>query len=128
LCPLTRGPPAHPAGAASPLRSAARPPQDRTGPRERQSADRPASGGHSGPGCRVAPSAQLRTWYAHDPARFEEFSRRYRAELTSGAQREALALLLALAVDGRSVTLLTAARVVAGSEAAVLAELINGGS
>lgn len=75
----------------------------------------------------VAPSAQLRTWYAHDPARFEEFSRRYRAELTSGAQRDALASLLALAEEGRSVTLLTAARNVAESEAAVLAELVDGG-
>jgi uncharacterized protein YeaO (DUF488 family) len=75
----------------------------------------------------VAPSAQLRAWYAHDPTRFQEFSRRYRAELASGAQREALAALLALPRDGRSITLLTATKDVSGSEAAVLAELINGG-
>jgi uncharacterized protein YeaO (DUF488 family) len=29
----------------------------------------------------VAPSQELRTWYAHDLARWEEFQRRYRAEL-----------------------------------------------
>ena len=29
----------------------------------------------------VAPSAELRTWYNHDPDRFEEFSRRYQQEL-----------------------------------------------
>ena len=29
----------------------------------------------------VAPSTALRKWYGHDPARFEEFTRRYRAEL-----------------------------------------------
>lgn len=29
----------------------------------------------------VAPSPALRTWYGHDPARWEEFQRRYRAEL-----------------------------------------------
>jgi uncharacterized protein YeaO (DUF488 family) len=26
----------------------------------------------------VAPSTELRKWYAHDPARFAEFTRRYR--------------------------------------------------
>ncbi|MGZ4521264.1 MAG: DUF488 domain-containing protein, partial [Mycobacteriaceae bacterium] len=32
--------------------------------------------------CRtVAPSTELRKWYAHDPERFEEFGRRYRTEL-----------------------------------------------
>lgn len=29
----------------------------------------------------VAPSSALRTWYAHVPERFEEFTTRYRAEL-----------------------------------------------
>src|SRR5262249_37870564 len=29
----------------------------------------------------VAPSPELRKWYAHDPDRWEEFRRRYRAEL-----------------------------------------------
>jgi uncharacterized protein YeaO (DUF488 family) len=36
----------------------------------------------------VAPSAALRTWYNHDPQRFAEFARRYRAELQEpGAAR-----------------------------------------
>lgn len=29
----------------------------------------------------VAPSAQLRQWFSHDPEKWEEFQRRYRAEL-----------------------------------------------
>ena len=29
----------------------------------------------------VAPSTGLRQWFAHDPAKWEEFQRRYRAEL-----------------------------------------------
>jgi uncharacterized protein YeaO (DUF488 family) len=33
----------------------------------------------------IAPSTELREWYGHDPARWEEFRRRYRAEL-SGKQ------------------------------------------
>ena len=31
----------------------------------------------------IAPSAELRRWFGHDPARFAEFSRRYRAELSA---------------------------------------------
>lgn len=32
--------------------------------------------------CRaVAPSTALREWYGHDPDRFDDFGRRYRAEL-----------------------------------------------
>ena len=29
-----------------------------------------------------APSAELRRWFGHDPAKWKEFQRRYRAELT----------------------------------------------
>jgi uncharacterized protein YeaO (DUF488 family) len=29
----------------------------------------------------VAPSTELRTWFGHDPRRWDEFRRRYRAEL-----------------------------------------------
>ena len=39
----------------------------------------------------LAPGAQLRRWYGHEPERFEEFARRYRAEL--GAKREQLSEL-----------------------------------
>src|SRR5271163_2116660 len=34
----------------------------------------------------VAPSTQLRKWYAHDPVLFEEFERRYKLELTEPAR------------------------------------------
>ena len=37
----------------------------------------------------VAPSTELRTWYRHDPAKFDEFRRRYTAELAQpGPRRE----------------------------------------
>ena len=32
----------------------------------------------------AAPSPELRRWFNHDPARWEEFRRRYRAELAEG--------------------------------------------
>ncbi|HEX7164653.1 MAG TPA: DUF488 family protein [Trebonia sp.] len=72
----------------------------------------------------VAPSTELRTWYGHDPAKFDEFKRRYRAELDEPGAREALGRLRALAAD-RRVTLLTATKDVDISQAAVLAELLR---
>jgi uncharacterized protein YeaO (DUF488 family) len=72
----------------------------------------------------VAPSAELRTWYNHDPARFDEFRRRYRAELAQPGPREALARLRALAGD-KPLTLLTATRNLDLSQAAVLAGLLR---
>jgi uncharacterized protein YeaO (DUF488 family) len=73
----------------------------------------------------VAPSTELRHWYAHDPDRFEEFGRRYRAELEDPERARALNDLRDLA-DRRTVTLLTATKAFEISQAAVLAELLNG--
>lgn len=42
----------------------------------------------------AAPSTGLRRWFGHDPAKWEEFRRRYRAELDGGADTEALRALL----------------------------------
>ena len=33
----------------------------------------------------VAPSTELRQWFGHDPAKWSEFQRRYRAELNANA-------------------------------------------
>ena len=72
----------------------------------------------------VAPSGELRTWYNHDPDRFEEFSRRYRQELNDPERAEALAHLRELAREG-PLTLLTATNRADISEAAVLAALLE---
>ena len=45
----------------------------------------------------VAPSNQLRTWFAHDPERWEEFQARYRNELADNSHLAELAALRALA-------------------------------
>jgi uncharacterized protein YeaO (DUF488 family) len=75
----------------------------------------------------VAPTSELRTWYGHDPVRFDEFRRRYLAELTGPGQRAALGRLRALAAarDRRPLILLTATRDVDYSQAAVLAQLLR---
>lgn len=72
----------------------------------------------------VAPSTELRTWYGHDPARFEEFGRRYRAELKDPERAAALEHLREMA-RSRTVTLLTATRQADISEAVILADLLR---
>ena len=72
----------------------------------------------------VAPTDELRRWYDHDPDRFEEFERRYRAELADDDHRGALDELLELAAE-RGVVLLTATKTVDLSHAAVLAAVLR---
>ncbi|AJC59679.1 MULTISPECIES: DUF488 family protein [Streptomyces] len=74
----------------------------------------------------VAPSTELRKWYGHDEARFEEFAERYRAELAEGAPGAALEHLRELAADG-PLTLLTATKEVPLSHTAVLLEALRKG-
>jgi uncharacterized protein YeaO (DUF488 family) len=73
----------------------------------------------------VAPSTALRRWFGHDPKRWDEFRRRYRAELAE--RSEALDELRGLARHGR-VTLLFGARDIEHNQAVVLQELLSSGS
>ena len=71
----------------------------------------------------LAPSAELRKWYGHDPERFEDFVERYRAELEDTLEgREAVGDLLT--VRGR-LTLVTATRDILHSHAQVLADFLS---
>jgi uncharacterized protein YeaO (DUF488 family) len=72
----------------------------------------------------LAPSAELRRWFGHDPGRFEEFRERYRAELKHHA--DAVAGLRRRARSQR-VTIVFGARDAEHSNAAVLAELLGKG-
>jgi uncharacterized protein YeaO (DUF488 family) len=71
----------------------------------------------------VAPSTELRKWYGHDADRFEEFRRRYCAELEDPERAAALDRLRGDADPG-PLTLLTATKDVDHSQAAVLAEIL----
>ena len=73
----------------------------------------------------IAPSTELRKWYAHDPAKFAQFSDRYRRELHDPVREDALTEVRELARRG-TVTLLTATRDVDHSEAAVIAKVLDG--
>ncbi|MDI6867813.1 DUF488 domain-containing protein [Methanoculleus sp.] len=55
----------------------------------------------------LAPSTELRRWFGHDPSKWEEFLRRYRAELAG--KEEELARLRREGEEG-AVTLLYAAK------------------
>lgn len=70
----------------------------------------------------AAPSPQLRAWFAHDPEKWPEFQRRYRAELRRNA--EAVALLRGLCATGR-VTFVFAAKNEARCSAAILKEFLE---
>ena len=69
----------------------------------------------------VAPSTALRQWFGHDPEKWAEFQKRYRAELKSNP---AMDELRALSAQG-SVTLLYAARDQVHNEAVVLQKILN---
>jgi uncharacterized protein YeaO (DUF488 family) len=71
----------------------------------------------------IAPSTALRQWFGHDPARWEEFRRRYVEELRAHA--EELAELRALAKRG-TITLVYGARDEMHNDAVVLRELLLG--
>jgi uncharacterized protein YeaO (DUF488 family) len=72
----------------------------------------------------IAPSPELRTWFGHRPDRFDEFRRRYVAEL-----REHRSLLSELRRRARrgTLTLVYSARDTEHNDAVVLAEVIRRG-
>jgi len=70
----------------------------------------------------VAPSTELRRWFGHDPARWEEFQRRYRAEL---AQRPQALEQLRTLLRGKRATLLFGARNAEHNHAVVLLALLR---
>jgi uncharacterized protein YeaO (DUF488 family) len=70
----------------------------------------------------VAPSNDLRRWFGHDPARWEEFARRYRQELA--ARLELLQPLLAAAAEG-PLTLVYSARDERHNQAVVLQQVLE---
>jgi uncharacterized protein YeaO (DUF488 family) len=71
----------------------------------------------------IAPSDGLRKWFGHDPARWNEFKRRYCAELEANAER--VRELQELARRG-AVTLLYAAKDEEHNNAVALREFLEG--
>jgi uncharacterized protein YeaO (DUF488 family) len=73
----------------------------------------------------VAPSAELRRWFGHDPERFSEFTARYRRELRKSPAAEALPVLVRRASED-TLTLVYGARDEVHNGAVVLRDVIEG--
>jgi uncharacterized protein YeaO (DUF488 family) len=71
----------------------------------------------------IAPTTELRKWFAHDPARWEEFRRRYADEVRQNA--ELLKQLGTLARQG-SVTLVYSAHDEVHNDAVALRDILLG--
>jgi uncharacterized protein YeaO (DUF488 family) len=69
----------------------------------------------------IAPSTELRRWFAHESSRWDEFSRRYRAELSH--HRGQIDELRTIALQGQ-LTLIYAARDQIRNEAVVLRDVL----
>lgn len=72
----------------------------------------------------LAPTTELRKWFGHDPERFDEFRRRYTAELA--AHEEKVRELRRRAREG-TLTLVYGARDTEHNDAVVLAEILRRG-
>lgn len=72
----------------------------------------------------LAPTTELRRWFGHDPDRFDEFRRRYTAELVT--HEDKLRELRRRARNGR-LTLVYGARDEEHNDAVVLAEVLRRG-
>jgi len=72
----------------------------------------------------VAPSAELRKWFGHDPERWDEFRRRYQKELRS---KEDLIKLLKRKGKAGTITLIYAARDEEHNGALVLKQFLQKG-
>jgi uncharacterized protein YeaO (DUF488 family) len=70
----------------------------------------------------IAPSTELRKWFAHDPAKWTEFKTRYRAELKHNSEQLAV---LKQAIAKGPVTLLYGAKDEQRNDAIVLQELLR---
>lgn len=70
----------------------------------------------------IAPSTELRKWFGHDPAKWEQFRKRYEAELKRN--EDPLKLLRQKAKEG-TITLVFAARDEAHNSAVVLKRLLE---
>ena len=73
----------------------------------------------------LAPSTELRKWFRHDPKRWPEFRKRYRAELTQSHASKSIGELLVVAKRAKTITLVYGAKDTEHNEAIVLRKLFE---
>ncbi|WP_349899802.1 DUF488 domain-containing protein [Parafrigoribacterium soli] len=70
----------------------------------------------------VGPSTELRTWFGHEPSRFEGFAEKYRAELDANPAADQLRAIVS---EHPTVTLVYSAKDEEHNQAVVLAEYLS---
>ena len=73
----------------------------------------------------IAPSTELRKWFHHDPKRWPEFCKRYKAELKNPEPQKTIAETLQTARNHSAITLIYAAKDAEHNEAVVLRTIFN---
>jgi uncharacterized protein YeaO (DUF488 family) len=73
----------------------------------------------------LAPSTELRKWFGHDPDRWPEFRKRYRAELTQSRASRSIGEILDVAKRTKTITLVYGAKDTERNEAIVLRSLFE---
>nr|WP_228086096.1 DUF488 domain-containing protein [Mammaliicoccus lentus] len=74
----------------------------------------------------IAPSDSLRKWFGHDPEKFDSFKKKYKEELKSGEQKEALDQLKDIYKENNGyVVLLYGAKDEKHNQAVVLKEFLD---
>ncbi len=73
----------------------------------------------------LAPSTELRKWFAHDPIKWTEFRKRYRHELTQAHASQSITEILDAAKSADTITLVYGAKDTEHNEAVVLRALFE---
>lgn len=73
----------------------------------------------------VAPSTELRQWFDHDPAKWDEFRKRYKGELRRLAAQRAIAETIGAAKESPTITLVYGAKDSQHNEAVVLRDIFQ---
>lgn len=74
----------------------------------------------------IGPTSDLRKWFGHDPDKFEDFKKKYKEELKSGDQQEALQELKDITKNhDKNVTLLFASKEEKYNQVSVLKEIVD---
>ncbi|MFA7669012.1 MAG: DUF488 domain-containing protein [Burkholderiaceae bacterium] len=72
----------------------------------------------------IAPTPELRKWFGHSPARWDEFQKKYRQELDAAETQQRLQEIIK-AAGKRKITLLYGARDAKHNHALILADAIQ---
>src|SRR5699024_11377838 len=73
----------------------------------------------------IGPSKELRQWFNHDPDTFQEFKKKYKAELQDGEQKASYDKLKAIQKENSTITLIFPAKNKENNKAQVLKEMLE---